>query len=94
MLVIDHHTTESNLSFEQTLLSVEAVATGEVIYDIASSNDWPISAQAAEDMLVAIMSDSLGLTTQNVTARTFEVCGKLVALGAKTPILKNAVVNS
>ena len=83
VLVIDHHTTESNLSFEHTLVSAEAVATGEVIYDIASGNGWQISAQAAEDMLITIMSDSLGLTTQNVTARTFEVCSKLVGLGAK-----------
>lgn len=83
VLVIDHHTTESDLSFDHTLLSAEAVATGEVIYGLASENNWQISAQAAEDMLVAIMSDSLGLTTQNVTARTFEVCSKLVALGAK-----------
>lgn len=82
VLVIDHHTTKSNLSFEHTLLSTEAVATGEVIHDFAAFNNWPINPQAAENMLVAIMSDSLGLTTQNVTPHTFEVCGKLVELGA------------
>ncbi len=83
VLVVDHHTTESNLSFEHTMLSSDAVATGELLYDLTSSCGWQISQQAAEDMLVAIMSDSLGLTTQNVTAHTFEVCSKLVGLGAK-----------
>lgn len=83
VLVIDHHTTESNLSFEHTTLTADVVATGELLYDFANSNDWTISAQAAESMLIAIMSDSLGLTTQNVTAHTYEVCAKLVALGAK-----------
>lgn len=82
VLVIDHHTTESNLSFEHTMLSGDAVATSEVIYGLASANKWQISKQSAESMLVAIMSDSLGLTTQNVTARTFHVCSKLVELGA------------
>lgn len=82
VLVIDHHTTASNLSFEHALLSADAVATGEVIYDLASTNGWQISTQAAEDMMVAIMSDSLGLTTQNVSANTFTVCGKLAELGA------------
>lgn len=82
VLVIDHHTTASNLSFEHTMLSDDAVATSEVIYGLASANNWPISAQAAEDMMVAIMSDSLGLTTQSVTPRTYEVVGKLAALGA------------
>ncbi|MET0980195.1 MAG: DHH family phosphoesterase, partial [Candidatus Saccharimonadales bacterium] len=30
VLVIDHHTTESNLSFDHTMLSEDAVATSEV----------------------------------------------------------------
>jgi phosphoesterase RecJ-like protein len=88
VLVIDHHTTESNLSFDHTMLSGDAVATGEVIHDLAESQGWAMSAQAAEDMLVAIMSDSLGLTTQNVTAHTYEVCAKLAALGASNSAIE------
>ena len=88
VLVIDHHTTESNLSFDHTMLSDDAVATSEVIYGLASSNNWQISAQAAEDMMIAIMSDSLGLTTQGVTPRTYEVAGKLAALGAKNSTIE------
>lgn len=82
VLVIDHHTTESNLSFEHTMLSANAVATGEVLYGLASSNGWTINKQAAEDMLAAILSDSLGLTTQNVTPETFIVVSELHKLGA------------
>ena len=88
VLVIDHHTTESNLSFDHTMLAGDAVATSEIIYGLAAENNWPINQQAAENMLVAIMSDSLGLTTQNVTARTFEVCSKLVALGASNSTIE------
>lgn len=82
VLVIDHHTTESNLSFEHTIISEEAVATSQVIYKLASKNNWKINQQAAENMLVAIMSDTLGLTTQNVDADIFTTCAKLVELGA------------
>lgn len=88
VLVIDHHTTESDLSFPHEMLSADAVATGEVIYDFAAKNEWTINPQAAENMLVAIMSDSLGLTTQNVTAHTFEVCSKLVGLGASNSAIE------
>ena len=88
VLVIDHHTTESNLSFEHTMLSSDAVATGEVIYGLAAENNWPINAQAAEDMLVAIMSDSLGLTTQNVSHNTYYVVGKLHELGARNHVIE------
>jgi len=89
VLVMDHHTTESNLSFEHTLLSEEAVATSEVIYHLAAANKWTISAQAAENMLVAILSDSLGLSTQNVTAETYAVAGELTKLGAKVSTIED-----
>jgi phosphoesterase RecJ-like protein len=88
VLVIDHHTTESNLSFEHTMLSTDAVATSEVIYGLAQDAGWAVNQPAAESMLVAIMSDSLGLTTQNVTAHTFEVCSKLVELGASNSVIE------
>lgn len=89
VLVIDHHTTESNLSFEHTMLTADAVATSEVIYELATKNNWAINTQGAENMLVAILSDSLGLTTQNVTPSTYFVAGKLTELGAKVSDIEN-----
>ncbi|NTW61992.1 hypothetical protein HGB25_01095 [Candidatus Saccharibacteria bacterium] len=82
VLIIDHHTTESNLNFTHTSLTEEAVATSEIIYKLTVDSGWTINPQAAENMLVAIMSDSLGLTVQNVTPNTFLTAGKLVELGA------------
>ena len=82
VLVLDHHISESTLSFEHTLLHQDVVATGELLYNFANASEWEINTQAAENMLVAIMSDSLGLTTQGTTANTFEVASKLVRLGA------------
>lgn len=81
-LVIDHHTTDSNLSFEHTSLVEDAVATSEIIYSLATEANWKINIQAAENLLIAIMSDSLGLTIQNVTPRTYFTAGKLTELGA------------
>lgn len=88
VLVIDHHATESTLSFEHTMLSADAVATAEVIYNLAAANTWDINAQAAENLLVAIMSDSLGLTTQNVSSETYFVASKLHELGARNYIIE------
>lgn len=83
VLVIDHHTTESNLSFPHTMLDGDAVATSEVIYGLAMANEWPINQQAAESMLCAIMSDSLGLTTQAVSENTYLTVAGLHRLGAR-----------
>jgi phosphoesterase RecJ-like protein len=88
VLVIDHHATESSLQFEHELLIEQAVASSEIIYKLASSSGWSISAQAAEDMMIAIMSDSLGLTTQNVTAETYHAVGELVTLGAHNSVIE------
>ena len=82
VLAVDHHISESNLSFPHTLLVEEAVATAEIIYGLAIDAKWPINQQAAENLLIAIMSDSLGLTVQNVTPRTYFTAGKLAELGA------------
>ncbi len=82
VLVIDHHTTQSDLTFEHTVLSQDAVATSEVVYGLAESNGWSINQSAAEAMMIAVMSDTLGLTTQAVSAGTFELCSKLASLGA------------
>lgn len=82
VLVIDHHTTEDNLSFEHTLLGIEAVASGEVIYKLAIDAGWTLNKAAAEPMMIAIMSDSLGLTTPSVTPETFRIVAALTEAGA------------
>lgn len=89
VLAIDHHVSKSNLSFNHTLLVDEAVATAVIVYDLAIESGWPISKQAAENIMIAIMSDSLGLTVQNVTSKTFYVAGKLVELGASNYEIEN-----
>ena len=88
VLVIDHHTTASTLSFNHTMLAMDAVATSEILYKLAAANNWPINQQAAENMLVAMLSDSLGLTTQNVTPDSYFVAGKLTELGASSAVIE------
>lgn len=84
VLVIDHHIQgEGGLSFEHTLVADEAVATSEIVYKIAAEAGWSISKQAAENMMIALMSDSLGLSTQNVTSSTYETAARLAECGAK-----------
>ncbi len=83
VLAIDHHISKSNLSFKHTLLTDDsAVATGEIIYKLAKSNKWSINKSAAENILIAIMSDSLGLTVKGVTPETYFIAGQLAELGA------------
>lgn len=90
VLVIDHHTdTASTLSFNHTALFEEAAATGEILYQLAQTAGWSMNPQAAENMMIAIMSDSLGLTTPNVTPNTYFVASKLSELGASNATIES-----
>ncbi len=82
VIAIDHHVSDSNLSFNHVLVTKEAVASSEIVYELASNAGWTINRQAAENLLVAILSDSLGFSVQNITPNTFFIAGKLTELGA------------
>ena len=88
VIVLDHHATDSTLTFDATHANQPVVAAGELIYNLAHTAGWAINPQAAENMLIAIMSDSLGLTTQNTTADSFRVAGELTALGASNSAIE------
>lgn len=89
VLVLDHHVTESTLSFNHEIVLDSVVATGEIVLKLAEQANWNINTQAAENMLIAIMSDSLGLTTQNVTADTFSSASTLTKLGASNATIES-----
>jgi len=82
--VIDHHAGNSDdLPFKHSYLNVEtAVSTSEAIYEISKQADWKINSQAAEHLFIAMMSDSLGLTTPDTTVDSYAVATELVRLGA------------
>ena len=89
VLVIDHHTTKSSLSFDHTPLFMDsAISTSEVIFKLAKDADWAINQQAAEHMLAAQLSDSLGLSIQTVTADNYRIAADLTELGAHVGVIE------
>lgn len=85
ILVIDHHTDATpDLLFEHEIILLEKSSCAEVILDLAENSDWKINSQAAEHLMGAILSDTLGFSTQNVNFETFEAASKLAKLGAST----------
>lgn len=88
VLVVDHHTTESDLTFDHTILTDATVSTSELLFDLFTDAGWEINPQAAEHLLVAMMSDSRGLTTPNTTAASFHVAGELTARGASNAAIE------
>lgn len=90
VLVIDHHDTDSDLPFRHELIcDSSAVSTAQVIYDIATKHDWKINKQAAEHLLMATLSDSLGLTSEATTSKCIRMVADLVDKGASISDLEN-----
>lgn len=85
VLVLDHHATVGGeLAFDHQLVIDEAVvATGEMIARAILQSDLEMPADAATALVIAILSDSLGLTTEATTALSYRTVADLIDHGAK-----------
>lgn len=89
VVVFDHHTSAMDFDFSAELISRHFTATGELIFEISKSRKWEIDSEIADSLVIAILSDSLGLTTESVTSDTFKRVGELVDSGANIPAIEN-----
>lgn len=89
-IVLDHHAVEATISFASVVCNHEAVATGEVIYELAQQLSWPLNQEAKEMISIAIMSDSLGLITEATSARSIHIIAELVEGGVSLADLEHA----
>lgn len=90
IVVIDHHTTEATIEYATVLLTEKAVATGEVLYELAQQLKWPLNASAKNMLATSIMSDSLGLVSEGTSPRSIHIIAELVESGVKLAALDTA----
>ncbi len=90
IIIIDHHTTAATIDYATVQLLEEAVASGEIIYELTQALKWPLNQKAKNMLAIAILSDSLGLMTEATTARSIQIIAELVEQGVKLPELENA----
>ena len=89
VLVIDHHESLDDLEFpHESIIEVRPACT-EVIYRIALEQKIPINKEAAGAIFQGILSDTLGLTSNSVTAETFKIAAELTKLGANISELED-----
>ncbi|MFV0484615.1 MAG: DHH family phosphoesterase [Candidatus Saccharimonadales bacterium] len=83
VFVIDHHETEPDLPFESEQIIETKSSTCMLLFGIFESLNMEINAACAENMLYGMMSDTLGMTSQSVTAEDYRIAGDLIEKGAK-----------
>lgn len=81
VLVLDHHITNLNFG-TRNYVDVAAVATAQVIVDLADALRVPISPEAATCLLTGLVTDTLSFRTSNVTPEVFHVVARLMDAGA------------
>lgn len=90
LIVIDHHATTENIEFATVNLNVPAAAAAEVIYELAKQLRWKINLPAMDALVAAILSDTLGLSTDSVTAQTVFAVAEMVEAGVSLSALETA----
>jgi phosphoesterase RecJ-like protein len=88
-VIIDHHDVQPDIPYATIVLSPKAVATGEVIYELASQLGWQVNLAAKKLITSSIMADSLGLTSEGTSARTIHIVGELVEAGVSIAELES-----
>ena len=89
VLVIDHHETEDDLPFPHEKIIEPRPACTELLFEVVTATGFIIDKHAAEALMQGIASDTLGFTSAETTARTFEIAGELTKLGANIAELED-----
>lgn len=77
---IDHHA--SNPRYGNLVhIDSSAPATGQILFEFITSQNLPTNRQIADNLFVAISTDTGSFQYPNTTARTFEIGGELLRCG-------------
>ena len=77
---IDHH--PSNPGYGDLVhIDPTAPATAQILYELIKDQNLPLDREIAEDLYVAIATDTGSFQYPNTTARTFEIAAELVRCG-------------
>ena len=77
---IDHHPSNPRYG-DLVYIDSDAPATGQILFDLIRSEGLPFDRDIAENLYVAISTDTGSFQYPNTTARTFQIAAELVQAG-------------
>ena len=77
---IDHHPSNPGYG-DLVCVDPTAPATGQILFELLKREQLPIDCAIAENLYVAISTDTGSFQYSNTTARTFEIASELVRVG-------------
>jgi len=78
---IDHH--PSNPMYgDLVYVDADSPATGQILFELMKAEQLPMTHEIAENLFVAISTDTGSFQYPNTSARTFEIAAELIRAGA------------
>lgn len=81
VLCVDHHVSGGDLPPGVRYVDPGAAATGELVWELAQANGWPLTRDAARALYVAILTDTGGFRFSNTHPRTLRIAAELLETG-------------
>ena len=92
---IDHHVSGGSLpGGGPRLVAPEAAATAELVFDLATALEWPLTPAAARALYVGILTDTGAFRFANTTPRVLRVAGALLEHGVDPESIYESVYAS
>lgn len=90
---IDHHPSNPQYG-DLVFIDPIAPATGQILFELMCAAEMPIDVAIAEDLFVAISTDTGSFQYPNTTARTFEIAAELIRRGVNVGRLSQLLYES
>ena len=90
---IDHHPSNPRYG-DLVYVDATAPATGQILFEFLKAEKFPIDAEIAENLFVAISTDTGSFQYSNTTRRTFEIAAELVGYGINVGLVSQKLYES
>ena len=90
---IDHHITNERYG-DLVYIDPTAPATGQILYELFRQSELPLTYAMADNLFVAISTDTGSFQYPNTTARTYEIAAELIRAGVNVGELSQKMYES
>ena len=88
-ICLDHHVTNDGSFADVSIVDPEASSAGELVWRLAKWCEWKLDAEIAEDLWVALVTDSGRFAYDSTKPGTLRVAGDLLKHGVRTAFLND-----
>ena len=90
---IDHHITNDHYG-DLAYIDATAPATGQILYELFRGNELPFTYEMADNLFVAISTDTGSFQYPNTNVRTYEIGADLIRAGVNVGALSQRMYES